>query len=116
MASVEESCIAGNCNCQLDTLDIFRKAKEIVDLFFEEKIPGTYVKIELRSIDEFGKPCEVRAQVKLYKIEAYGNHKIFDIMAFRIQNCEDLYIFANYLKITIIQWGIQLSDTEEESD
>ena len=70
----------------------------------------------MRSIDEYGKESEVRAQVKLYKIECYGSYKIFDIMAFRIRNCEDLYIFANYLKITIIQWGIQLSDTEEESD
>ena len=117
MATANGSCIFGNCKCYLSTCQIFDKAKEIADSFFEQSTPGTYVQIEMRSIDQLGKRSEVRAQVKLYKInKSTGGNEIFDIMSFRLHNCKDLSIFANYLKITIIQWGVQLSDSEESSD
>ena len=96
---------------------MFDKAKEIADSFFEESTPGIYVQIEMDSIDQLGKQSEVRVQVKLYKInKSTGGNEIFDIMSFRLNNCLDLNIFANYLKITIIQWGVQLSDSEDDSD
>ena len=60
----------------------------------------------------YWKATEVKAQVKLYKITASG-HQIFDIMAFSIKNKTDMDICSNHLKITIIQWGEQLSSTSD---
>ena len=114
-AEAEAKCYYGKCDCNLNVDEIYNKATNFADSFFEEKTPGILVNIEINKRNTENRLPVVRVQVKLYKMIPHGNeNQIFDIMAFGIRNCQDLYIFANYLKITIIQWGVQISDTDSD--